>query len=44
LIFDKKNEAGKVLFVLLNKIGDAEFNCEVPTELLKASLDFYNTL
>lgn len=44
LIFDKKNEAGKVLFVLLNKIGDAEFNCEVPAELLSASLDFYNSL
>lgn len=44
LIFDKKNEAGKVLFVLLNKIGDAKFNCEVPAELLSASLDFYNSL
>lgn len=44
LIFDKKNEAGKVLFVLLKKIGDAEFNCEVPAELLSESLDFYNSL
>lgn len=44
LIFDKKNEAGKVLFVLLKKIGDAEFNCEVPANLLGESLDFYNTL
>jgi len=44
LIFDKKNEAGKVLFVLLKKIGDAEFNCEVPNDLLAASLDFYNSL
>ena len=44
LIFDKKNEAGKVLFVLLNKIGDAQFNCEVPAELLEDSLDYYNSL
>ena len=44
LIFDKKNEAGKVLFVLLKKIGDAEFNCEVPANLLGESLDFYNAL
>ena len=44
LVFDKKNEAGKVLFVLLKKIGEAEFNCEVPSELLGASLDFYNAL
>ena len=44
LIFDKKNEAGKVLFVLLKKIGEAEFNCEVPSQMLSASLDFYNTL
>ena len=44
LIFDKKNEAGKILFVLLNKIGDAEFNCIVPTDLLGKSLDFYNAL
>ncbi len=44
LIFDKKNVGGKVLFVLLNEIGDAKFNCEVPEELLVASLDFYNSL
>ena len=44
LIFDKKNEAGKILFVLLNQIGEAKFNCEVPTEMLHSSLDFYNNL
>lgn len=44
LIFDKKNVGGKVLFVLLNKIGDAEFNCEVPENLLSDSLDYYNAL
>ncbi len=44
LIFDKKNVGGKVLFVLLNEIGDAKFNCEVPQDLLVASLDFYNSL
>jgi len=44
LIFDKKNVGGKVLFVLLNEIGNAKFNCEVPKELLIASLDYYNNL
>ncbi|WP_029489689.1 3-dehydroquinate synthase [Aquimarina agarivorans] len=44
LIFDKKNVGGKVLFVLLNKIGEAKFNCEVPENLLIASLDYYNQL
>ncbi len=44
LIFDKKNVGGKVLFVLLKKIGDAVFNIEVPTQLLSDSLDYYNAL
>ncbi len=44
LIFDKKNEAGKILFVLLTEIGAAQFNCEVPSELIEASLDYYNAL
>ncbi len=44
LIFDKKNVGGKVLFVLLNEIGEAKFNCEAPEDLLIASLDFYNDL
>ena len=44
LIFDKKNVGGKVLFVLLNKIGEAVFNCEVPEKLLTESLDYYNEL
>jgi len=44
LIFDKKNVKGKVLFVLLKEIGEAVYNCEVPEELLIASLDYYNTL
>ncbi len=44
LIFDKKNVGGKVLFVLLNKIGEAVFNCEVPKDLLTDSLDYYNSL
>ena len=29
---------------LVNEIGDAKFNCEIPNELLTASLDFYNNL
>jgi len=44
LIFDKKNVGGKVLFVLLKEIGEAIYNCEVPEELLTASLDYYNAL
>ena len=44
LIFDKKNEGGKVLFVLLTKIGEAKYNCEVSQELLVESLDYYNSL
>lgn len=44
LIFDKKNIGGKVLFVLLEEIGKALFNCEVPEKLLGESLDYYNAL
>jgi len=44
LIFDKKNVGGKVLFVLLKQIGEAVYNCEVPEELLIASLNYYNNL
>lgn len=41
LIHDKKNEKGTVLFVLLNTIGDAKYNCIVSDELILKSFDFY---
>ena len=39
--FDKKNEKGIVKYVLLNKIGSADFNMEVPEQLLFEAFDFY---
>lgn len=44
LIFDKKNESGKILFVLLEQIGVPKYNCEVPVELLSESLNYYNRI
>ncbi len=41
LIFDKKNSHGKIRFVLLNAVGDARLNCEVPEDLIKQSFKFY---
>lgn len=41
LIHDKKNTHGKVLFTLLEEIGKATYNQEVPADLLEASFDYY---
>ncbi len=38
---DKKNEKGKVLFVLLQAIGKAVYNKEVPQNLIRESFEFY---
>lgn len=38
---DKKNKAGKLLFVLLSKIGRAEYDIEVHLELLTEALNVY---
>ncbi|TCI94851.1 3-dehydroquinate synthase [Tenacibaculum sp. M341] len=39
---DKKNEAGTVKFVLLNKYEDFVINCETSSDVIKDSIDFYN--
>ncbi|OIQ27587.1 MAG: 3-dehydroquinate synthase [Bacteroidetes bacterium MedPE-SWsnd-G2] len=44
LIFDKKNEHGKILFVLLDNIASTKINIEVENELIKASFEYYNNL
>jgi 3-dehydroquinate synthase len=41
LKYDKKNSHGKVNFVLLEAIGTAIIDCEVPDELIKASFEYY---
>ena len=41
LIHDKKNENGKVKFVLLDGIGSFIFNQEVENELIRASFEDY---
>ena len=42
LRFDKKNEKGVVKYVLLNKIGAADYNKEVPEDLLFEAFDYYH--
>jgi len=44
LKFDKKNEHGKIQFVLLDIIGSCKINCEVANELIIESLDYYSTI
>jgi len=44
MIHDKKNEKGTILFVLLNSIGDAKYNCIVPNELILKAFDYYKGL
>ena len=39
--FDKKNENGVVKYVLLNSIGSADYNKEVPENLLFEAFDYY---
>lgn len=44
LKYDKKNQHGKVLFVLLKDIGKHEINCEVPNDLIYKAFSFYKNL
>ncbi|MFC7357274.1 3-dehydroquinate synthase [Jejudonia soesokkakensis] len=44
LKYDKKNQHGKVLFVLLNDIGKHEINCEVPNDLIYKAFSYYKNL
>ena len=41
LIYDKKNDSGKVLFVLLNDIGNCQLNCEVSNDLIFEAFEYY---
>ena len=41
LKFDKKNYNDKVLFVLLNDIGNYKLNCEVSNSLLLEAFEYY---
>ena len=43
LVHDKKNQNGKVLFVLLEDIGKPKINCEVPNDLIFKSFDYYHS-
>lgn len=44
LTHDKKNENHQLLFSLLNRIGDCDFNINVTNELIIESLKFYKDL
>tara|TARA_B100000809_G_scaffold266700_1_gene330848 strand:- start:8910 stop:9980 length:1071 start_codon:yes stop_codon:yes gene_type:complete len=44
LKFDKKNYNGKVLFVLLNDIGNHKLNCEVSNSLIFEAFEYYKKL
>lgn len=41
LSFDKKNRGGKVLFVLLEDLGQFQWNLEVSNNLIEAAFKFY---
>lgn len=41
LIYDKKNDNGKIQFVLLADIGIYKINCEVPNTIILEAFDFY---
>lgn len=41
LKFDKKNESGRINFVLLKKIGEPVFDCQVPGRVLKEAFRYY---
>lgn len=41
LKFDKKNEGGKINFVLLKKIGEPVMDCQVPNDLLHKAFMYY---
>jgi 3-dehydroquinate synthase len=38
---DKKNTGGQTRFTLLNRIGDAAFDCAVATETIEEALSYY---
>ncbi len=44
ILNDKKNNNGKALFTLLNKIGSFKINQTVTPAQVKASLEFYNSI
>ena len=39
--YDKKNEAGKINFVLLKDIGETEIDCQVPNNTIFDAFEFY---
>ncbi|QQX76108.1 MULTISPECIES: 3-dehydroquinate synthase [Aequorivita] len=41
LVFDKKNRNGKVLFVLLEDIGQYKIDCEVSNSLIYSAFEYY---
>ena len=43
LKYDKKNEHGRINFVLLDTIGKPKTDCEVGNELIISAFKFYNT-
>jgi 3-dehydroquinate synthase len=43
LIFDKKNENGKINFVLLEKIGKPVWNIQVPEKVINEAFEYYKT-
>ncbi|WP_299116997.1 3-dehydroquinate synthase [uncultured Winogradskyella sp.] len=42
--YDKKNSHGIIKFVLLESIGKAKIDCEVPNEIIIEAFTYYNTL
>jgi 3-dehydroquinate synthase len=38
---DKKNAGSQTRFTLLNRIGDAAFDCAVATETIEEALSYY---
>ena len=44
LAHDKKNKNGVVLFCLLERIGQAVYDCQVSTELIQEAIAYYNNL
>ncbi len=41
MIYDKKNENGRINFVLLKDFGDHEINCEVSDSLVRKAFEYY---
>ncbi|MDX1471545.1 MAG: 3-dehydroquinate synthase, partial [Flavobacteriaceae bacterium] len=40
--FDKKNEGGRINFVLLEQIGKPKIDCQVENQLIKEAFHYYN--